>query len=31
MKKFGENLVPGVYFVTVRQGVYLKNFKVIKQ
>jgi hypothetical protein len=28
---FGESLVPGVYFITVRQGVYLKNIKVIKQ
>jgi hypothetical protein len=28
---FGESLVPGVYFISVRQGIYLKNFKVIKQ
>jgi hypothetical protein len=28
---FGEDLKPGIYFITVRQGNYLKNIKVTKQ
>jgi hypothetical protein len=28
---FGENLKPGIYYITVSQGKSFKNIKVIKQ